>query len=634
MGNPAISVGPAAPEPVAARQLGDIFRQHDVFSQLSGEALDALARMAERVFVPAGTQILRKGSVADAALVVEHGRVRCDWGLDRTMLGDLGRGDVFGLGSVLGQRPMSGDVFALRDTRLVRLPEASLRRAVAEHADLLTAYARWQHQVALRSHGMGKARSLPNAFAVLPIGADPSVVGAAVSLCDAFGRVAGSSVVVDGVRAREVLGQAPAASKDFEQAPAQLLDWCEKQESEGRFLFFVCDAADTGWTRWCLRQTDKIVVVARADADADGAVERLDRRFADQTLAGSPVQVSLVLVHDSETDVPAATRRWLELRCLRRHHHVRRGNERDFERAARRLGERAVGVVLGGGGARGFAHIGVLQALEEAGVVVDHVGGTSMGSVMAAAYARGWSPRQILEIVANVFKSSRAVIDLDFPMVSMLAGAKLDRVLRSLFEDTDISDLWLPFYAISSSLTEARMVVHDRGPVWQAVRASASLPGVFPPVRANGHLLVDGGVVNNVPMDVMGERCGEGTVIAVDVGGEASMEFGPITSGLTGWALLRNRMNPFTERPRVPSIGQILVGSTMLSSKQYLNRLLEAGRVDLYLRPPVQDFELLGFDVYQRLYEIGYETARKELAGWQGPAAPGDRPGDASCHLQ
>jgi CRP-like cAMP-binding protein len=277
-----ISLEDSPPEPVEAQQLREILQHHEMFRALPEAALAALARSAERIFVAAGTEILRKGSVAEAVFVVEHGRVRCDWGLDRTMLGDLGRGDVFGLGSVLGQSPMSGGVFALRDSRLIRLCAAEVPRAVAEHPDLLTAYSRWHHDVALRSHGMGSARKLPNAFAVLPLGDDPAVAKAQGMLCEAFARVAGATITVDGARVREILGAAAAASVDFELAPAGLLDWCEAREAEGNGLFFCCDAIDSAWTRWCLRQTDKIVIVAHADADVD--LQELDRRFAGRIL--------------------------------------------------------------------------------------------------------------------------------------------------------------------------------------------------------------------------------------------------------------------------------------------------------------------------------------------------------------
>ena len=170
----------------------------------------------------------------------------------------------------------------------------------------------------------------------------------------------------------------------------------------------------------------------------------------------------------------------------------------------------------------------------------------------------------------------------------MVSGRKLDRILGNLFGEADISDLWLPFYAISASLTHSRMVVHDRGKVWQSVRASASLPGVYPPARVEGQLLVDGGLVNNVPIDIMRTRCGAGTVIAVDVGGGAANEFAVDRDLPTGWELVKSRLNPWGPRLTAPGIGKILVGSTMLSSKHYLDLLLQEGRVDLFLKLPVR----------------------------------------------
>jgi predicted acylesterase/phospholipase RssA len=262
----------------------------------------------------------------------------------------------------------------------------------------------------------------------------------------------------------------------------------------------------------------------------------------------------------------------------------------------------------------------VLQALEEAGIPIDAIGGTSMGSVMAAAYARGWSPQRILELVRDVFQDSRSVIDLDFPMVALLGGRKLDQVLKSIFQEIDLSDFWLPFYCISSSLTEASMRVHDKGPAWQFLRASCSLPGIFPPVEAEGQLLVDGGVVNNVPMDVMRNECQGGTVIAIDVGGGGAKNLELEQGRASGWGLLLNRLNPRAENERIANIFQILTWATTLSSKQYLQQLVTSGNVDLFLSPPVQEFQLLGFAAYEKLYQVGYEHTKKKLAEWDGLA--------------
>jgi predicted acylesterase/phospholipase RssA len=409
----------------------------------------------------------------------------------------------------------------------------------------------------------------------------------------------------------------PNNMKGFDRIRHELTAWLEEQQVEGHFLLFVCDPTDSNWTRWCLRQTDRIMVAAMSD-DVE-VIERVDQMMADRKVAGEVVKVDLLLIHDRDVDQPTGSSRWLELNCLRRYHHVRMDNIADLQRAVRRFSERAVGLVLGGGGARGLAHIGVLQALEEACVPVDVIGGTSMGSVMAAAYARGWPPQQILKYASEIFADSRAVRDIDFPMVSILAGRKLDRALQTFFADIDIVDLWLPYFCISSSLSDGLMMVHERGTVWEKVRASCSLPGVFPPVCSEGQVLVDGGVMNNVPMDIMGDRCAGGTVIAVNVGGGGAKGFSDSDQwDATGWSLLRHRLNPAAENERIANIIDVLMWATTLSSKNYLQQLVDAGEVDLYLNPPVQDFPLLGFEAYEQLFEVGYEYARKQIAEWDG----------------
>jgi predicted acylesterase/phospholipase RssA/CRP-like cAMP-binding protein len=603
-------------EPVSGKELREILSSYETFSGLSDAAYEALAGISERVFVSAGEHIFTYDEQTEWALIVELGRLRGVVQVPhRTITVDIGRGEFLGLVSTLTQGPMLGDVFALRDSKVIRFRGSDLLKCMTAHPELIVAYSRYVMDMSKRMHGMGTQATRPQAFALLPASENTPIREAADGLFQALSDIVGPGSLIDSRKIKDILGQEVSDEKEFKQVRHRLVAWCEAQETEGRFLLFVCDPTDTSWTRWCLKQTDRIVVAERAGATSE--IEQIDRAFTGRVVAKSSVKVDLLLIHEGNPELPGGTGTWMGLKCRRRHHHVRLGNEADFRRAARRMSEHAVGIVLGGGGARGLAHIGVLKALEEAGISIDVIGGTSMGSVMAAAYARGWSPERILKVASEVFTDSSAVRDLDFPMVSILGGHKLDKVLKSLFGDIDIADLWLPFFCISSNLSKGRMMVHDRGPLWQSVRASCSLPGIFPPVQAEGQLLVDGGVVNNVPMDIMGNQCKGGTVIAVDVGGGGARNLdlgqGEETSG---WGLLFNRLNPASSNEKIANIFQILMWSTTLSSKQYLQQLIESGRVDLFLTPPVQEFQLLGFDAYEKLYEIGYEYTRKQLAEW------------------
>jgi NTE family protein len=607
------------PEKISTNELRDILSSNTAFSGFSEKDYNSLAKDAKRVFAPSGALLLKQGEFTETVRVLEHGRfiVRIPVRLGETLTYELGRGEVLALATSLAGEPIQGDLYALRDSTVINLPCKAFLACLAANPELIKDYSRWALDQSRKLIGQKSLPRRPQAFALLPTSNAPQIRESTVALMQAFSETAGQGHLIDSQRVQEALGCDLSKKNEFERVRPRLTAWLEDQEAEGCFLLFVCDPTETTWTRWCLHQTDRIIVAAMAEDTT--VMERVDQICAGRKVAETELKVDLILIHDKNTELPCGSNAWMKLKCRRRHHQVRQGNTTDFQRAARRISDRAVGLVLGGGGARGLAHIGVLQALQEAGVPVDVIGGTSMGAVMAAAYARGWSPQKILEFASETFTDTKAVRDLDFPMISILAGRKLNRRLQSFFEEIDIADLWLPYFCISASLSDGEMMVHEQGLLWEKVRASCSLPGVFPPVRADGQVLVDGGVMNNVPMDVMESRCTGGTVIAVNVGGGGAKGLASSKHwDDTGWSQLRRRLSPTSSNENVANIFDVLLWTTTLSSKRYLQQLVESERVALYLTPPVQGFGLLGFDAYEELYRIGYEYACKQLAEWDG----------------
>jgi predicted acylesterase/phospholipase RssA/CRP-like cAMP-binding protein len=598
--------------------LRDILSTCIAFTGFSESDFDLLAKGAKRVFVPAGTHFLKQGEVAETATIIEHGRfiVLLPARSGEPMTFELGRGEIVTLAAMLAEDPSRGDLYALRDSTVITLQGEDFLACLTANSRLIKDYSAWAIEQTKRLIGLSSFQSRPQAFALLPTSNAPQIHESSLALMQALSETHGQGHLINSQRIQEVFGCDPAKGDNFDQVRHKLTAWLEEQEAEGYFLLFVCDPTETNWTRWCLDQTDRIIVATMAEDTAE--IERIGQIFAGRQVAGTKVMMDLILIQNQNTKLPRGSNVWMKLKCLRRHHQVRQGNATDFQRAARRISDRAVGLVLGGGGARGLAHIGVLQALEEAGVPVDVIGGTSMGSAMAAAYARGWEPQKILEFASKTFTDTNAVRDLDFPMISILAGRKLNRQLQSFFQKIDIADLWLPYFCISASLSKGEMMVHDQGLLWEKVRASCSLPGIFPPVWSDGQLLVDGGVMNNVPIDVMENRCNGGTVIAVNVGGGGAKGFDDSKHWTaSGWSLLRQRFSRNSQNKRIANILDVMLWSTTISSKRYLQQLVDAGRVDLYLTPPVQEFQLLGFDAYEKLYQVGYEYARKELAEWE-----------------
>jgi predicted acylesterase/phospholipase RssA len=273
-----------------------------------------------------------------------------------------------------------------------------------------------------------------------------------------------------------------------------------------------------------------------------------------------------------------------------------------------------VTLVLGGGGARGFAHLGVFRALTELGVPIDRVGGASIGSTMALPIALGFDPDGALKLVREGFAS---VLDYTLPLASLLAGRRITRAIERHTAGLGIEDFWLPYFCVSTNLTTAKTQVHRRGDVVRAVRASVSIPGVLPPVPFGDDLLVDGGVLDNLPIDVARDVDPHGTIVAIDVspprGPAAKRDYG---TAVSGWRLVRDRLLPGRRAAPVPGIGVTILQSQVVAASRARQRMLDQGLADFYLNIHVKGVGMLAFDKVDRAARVGYEESLAPLGDW------------------
>ena len=416
----------------------------------------------------------------------------------------------------------------------------------------------------------------------------------------------GMTMRLDAAAADRHLGAGAAQRDPGHPGRNELARWLDTVERGHDYVVYQTDAEDTEWSRRCLSQCD-LVLLAGGGADARlGAVEA---RALDSTL----LRRELVLVHGAR---PASTARWLAERAVADYHHLRDGHAGDIARLARMVTGTACGVVLGGGGSRGFAHLGVLRALEEAGVPVDVVGGTSIGAVMGGLYAQGLPHAQRVETALRAFTGSGRLVSPTLPLVALSSGHRVDRLLAEYLGHGSIENLPVRFFCVSANLTRAEEVVHERGPLWRAIRASLSLPGIFPPVYGDGDLLIDGGALDNVPAETMRAPVGGGRVIAVDISPAVEpVTAAPFGPGLSGWRVLAHRMNPLTPAQPVPSVFDIVSRATGLSGTRQRRVSLSGDHVDLLLHPPVPAIGVLDFKAGAALTDTAYRYTARALAG-------------------
>jgi predicted acylesterase/phospholipase RssA len=295
--------------------------------------------------------------------------------------------------------------------------------------------------------------------------------------------------------------------------------------------------------------------------------------------------------------------------------------EADFERLARLVTGTAVTLVLGGGGARGFAHIGAIRALEEAGIPIDMIGGTSMGAVIAAQYAVGLRYQQMLHWNRRAWLEIKPHSEFTVPVISLVRGTRGEKASVLVYGDRQIEDLWTSYFCISSNLTKAEVMVHSRGLLRKAVTASASLPGIAPPILHKGNVLIDGGLLNNLPTDVMRRMC-NGDVIAIDVGSELHCDIDGDELP-SPWSVIFQKLMPGRAPAKTLTIFDVLVGATFVGGESRLKELKR--HADYYLRPPVERYSFLDLQSLEEIAEVGYMYTKRQIESWKEGNWPGQR---------
>jgi predicted acylesterase/phospholipase RssA/CRP-like cAMP-binding protein len=587
-------------------QLDQALRAGRLFEQLDEPVLSALRGELEPVLVRGGEVVVREGEPSDALYVVIQGRLRvvAEGGNgEATTLHELRRGQSVGEIGILTGGVRTATVYAVRDSLLARLSREGFDRLLAAHPQaMVRQFAAPVIRVLQdRTLHARQASKEVATIAIVPVDSRVGVSAFAAQLAAALG-AHGSTLHLNSRTPTE------------DPASVGIVRWLSEQEASHRYILYEADSTATQWTERCLRQADRIVLVG----EAGGRPERgeIERALLPDEGAPALAQRCLVLLHPPDTTYPSGTAPWLEARRLDAHYHVRRDDRADLARLARLLIGRGVGLVLSGGGAAGFGHIGAIRALREAGIPIDRIGGTSAGGFVACQFALGWDD-------ATVMAKNRVAIahkfDYTFPITALMAGGEMTAVTREMFGDAQLEDTWLPCFCVSTNLSRAEMVVHERGPIWKYTRATTSIPGLVPPVIDGGDMLVDGGLLNHLPTDVMRQRGDCAVVFACDAAAAATptrtRHAPPYETSLSGWKVLWRRLSPFGAPMKVPTIGQILMRVAIFNAAQRIESA--RGLADFYLRLDLRKYGLLEFGKLEGIAAAGYESARSAVATWR-----------------
>ena len=579
-----------------------------LFRDLDESTFSSVEAELDRMTLDTGDTLMEQGALGDSLFVLVSGRlrvfVRSETGAEDAV-GEISPGEAVGEMALISDEPRSATVRCIRPSLVVRLSRAGFERLEARHPQIMKQVARTLVRRLRQVNVAREDRPKPLTIGIVAATPDVDLMNFCRLLADALSRIDSTyHLNVPFIESQFGLGftNSPIRSEHGQK----LSTWISEQERHYRFVLYESSGPKSEWTQRAIRHSDRIfVVVPSGKTPLEGLA-----RFVNEELAESAARKDLVFIHSGMDRTASGTSAWLDAIPAQEHCHVWLYSSQDFDRLARLISGRAFGLVLGGGGARGFAHIGVIQALNEKNIPIDFVGGTSIGALIAAEFAMDWSADRMRKANREAFRSHPLRGDYKTPMVSLAESSGSDQLYDNLFGEHQIEDQCRNYFAVSCNLTRGEAVIHRRGRFKECVQASCALPVLDPPLFSNGDLIVDGALINNLPADVMKSIC-DGRVIAVDVSPRRDLRSQSAETQVTGWESSRVVRSRVQAASTAPNSFSIVMRTIMLNSVISADSMKR--HIDVYLKPPIEEVEMFDWMAIDDIIEIGYRHAIDKL---------------------
>jgi predicted acylesterase/phospholipase RssA/CRP-like cAMP-binding protein len=577
-------------------------------------ALESLAKQLSVKLLDGGDVLVSQGEVGDCLYFLAHGRLRVFVNADtseKRVVGEIGSGETIGEIAVLTNEPRVATVIAIRSCILLQLSKKSFEKLAVDQPQLALEIAKRcivrlaEHQKAFNKNPVQKLKTI----ALIPMTGDPRLQGMLQKLINELKNF-GSVLNLTEEFIKSILHIDLSNEESFERNYTQLISWLNDQEHNYDFIVYQANFINDRWAKLCKQQADAIFLMgfSRDDSFLNNSDKEL---FFPNKLIRS--RIHLILLHENKNTLPSGTIRWLKYLNTEDYQHMVFDDKAHIKRLARIISGNSIGLVLGGGGARGFAHVGLIQALEEKNIPIDFVAGTSMGAIIASLYAFGFDAKHLKEAAAYFAKQVYR-LDLTFPYVSLTTGACINRFLNEKFGKTQcIEDLWLRNFYVSTNLSKNNTMVHQNGLLWRAVRASIALPAVYPPVIENDNVLVDGALMNNLPVDLMRELCNPGKVIASTIiSTKNRFGFSHDEDKLPSlWQILRNKFSASAKDKRMSYIGDIVMSAIVMHGAEH--QIAMEKSADQCIYHDMTDFSLTDFKAFDKIIAAGYKHTMEQL---------------------
>lgn len=586
----------------------EIIREIDMFRNISDENIKNIFEFTYEVSVTSEETLIDKYETDNSLYILVYGRLKVFTESQKKPIATIVPGDVVGEISFLIDVERTASVIASRDSLLLKIDKGDIDKEI--YQDFEQKHQSFTIEMAKKSLErlvkIDKKKEGDSGVKIISIA--PASNSDHIEFSHALGKYLEKkekTIVLDAKSVDTVFNKEGFAQTHFNSSDNdEIIQWFQKLEEEHQYIILITDHELSPWSTRCLRIADRILFIANPSKSPE--CNSIEKAFYNRQT--SVLKDSILIIEHAELNSRIkGTRYWIQPRNVSFHFHIEKNETKGFDKVYRYLTNNLVGLVLSGGGAKAFSHIGVLKAFEEHQVPIDFICGVSMGAYLSTMYSY-----QGLEVLisktAKFSESYRG--DYTFPYVSFFKGKNIYFYMDDYFGDARIEDLIINCFCVSTNLSKGKLLVHEKGEARKAVRMSTSLPAVFPPMYENGDIIIDGGVIDNMPVDVLKSKILTNRLIAVDCSTEENHHgtdcyYEPYISG---WKLIYNKFKRFLTRSQKKSDTIIDIVMLSITLAQKTKKIESSSKADYLITIKADDYQILEFEKFHEIVDIGYQT--------------------------
>ncbi|MFI4918704.1 MAG: patatin-like phospholipase family protein [Legionellales bacterium] len=602
--------------PVTTEQIALFLATTELFAEIPSHILNEMAQSFQITYLAGDEVLFQQGEVADSLYVVMYGFIHAiqeQSDGNRRVIAEMGAGSIIGEIACLIDVTRLASICAVRDSILLKMTRDVFYAFLEKHP--MTIMGITQQCISrLVAPKKQNIKSSITCFTLIPASNFKNLADFSHQFIEKLSQY-GDILLLTQNSFDEIHGTGAAQTSLDSAKSAEIISWIQTLESKYRFIVFVADQINS-WAYRCLRQADKILLVGQL-SDSPLLNELEKAVFLNKKSMGSNVE--LVLLANSDTQLAYGTKNWFYQRDLARHYNIRRNKESDMNSFIRLITGNGIGLVMSGGGARALAHIGLIRALEELHISVDYIAGTSMGALIGGCLALEMDHQTILDTLADLFHKFNKKIDYTLPISAIIKAKLLGQLMRNGYgEQTMIEELWKKFFCVSTDISANELYVHQDALLWKAIRSSIALPTIFPATHdRNNHIHVDGGILNNLPVDIMLEKINGGKIIASSLQIRhhiPTLKYEDDTT--SGWYLfLKHILLPkiwrIEHKKNFIALTTVMHESMLLGSSKHQQEMEKLADYNVVL--DIDNFSLLNFKPIRKIAELGYQQAMRAL---------------------